>query len=85
MNNMDPRDITIIMENFNRSDSDSKIVKVTVKRASKLSGAVTQLTFKCTLGQLKRYLEGAEYVQNIFPEMLPEIQEFLISGITKDE
>ena len=57
--------------------------KIAIK--SPLSGKTNTMEINCTADQIRRYNEGQEHVQDIFPELSLEEREFLISGITPEE
>ena len=57
--------------------------KIAIK--SPLSGKTNTMEINCTADQIRRYNEGQEFIQDIFPELSPEEREFLISGITPEE
>ena len=56
-----------------------------IRKKSTLTGKINTMELDVTNSQLKRYEEGSELVQSIFPNMNVDEREFLISGVTPTE
>jgi len=56
-----------------------------IRKKSTLTGKINTMELDVTNSQLKRYEEGSELVQSIFPNMNVDGREFLISGVTPTE
>ena len=56
-----------------------------ITKKSTLTGKMNTMELDITNSQLKRYEEGNELVQSIFPNMNVDGREFLISGVTPTE
>ena len=59
-----------------------------ITRISQFSGETNTLDLDVTQEQMERFemrLRTGEYVQTIFPELLKEEREFILTGITPQE
>jgi len=56
-----------------------------ITKKSTLTGKMNTMELDITNSQLKRYEEGNDLVQNIFPNINSDGREFLISGVTPTE
>lgn len=56
-----------------------------IEKKSTLSGEYNVMDLPITQEQLTRYYNGEDLIQNIFPDLLPEQREFLMTGITPKE
>lgn len=58
---------------------------IRVIKRSTLSGKIRTRMYKMTKDEIRRYEEGEENIQTIFPNMPVNEREFLITGITPEE
>lgn len=56
-----------------------------ITRKSIHSGITRTKDLDVTEGQMKRWLEGKELVQNVFPNLSADDREFIVTGITSEE
>lgn len=56
-----------------------------VSRISTLTGKTQEMDLDITLNQLQRFVDGKEYIQDIFPNLTASEREFILTGITPEE
>lgn len=56
-----------------------------IRRRSILDKKVYEMDLDITADQVKRFVEGKEHVQNIFPNLSAGEREFILNGITPEE
>lgn len=58
---------------------------IKVTRQSLLTGRTTTLDLPVTQQQLDAYISGCAHLQDAFPDLAPQLREFIKSGITPEE
>jgi hypothetical protein len=56
-----------------------------VTKTSKLTGIEHTRDIPVTEQQLREWMSGRGFIQDVMPEVCPEDREFLISGVTPEE
>ena len=69
--------------NWRCTHIDVGVVELT--RSSDFTGDVNSMVLPVTQGMLDRYYMGNENVQDVFPDLHPDMREFIMTGCTPEE